>query len=213
MFWNKESLSAPTKTNASQVTTSSKPNSSDNSYPTEKPTNNVATVAEEMQDIRVAKPLKKKRKSAFSLSIELEEKKEEEEVTAKVDETLPKNPFTQEQVDQFWLSFLEEIKAENLIPTYSILSTAKIKKIKEDLIEVELGSISSETEFEGLRNRIVNACKSTLNNYYIKIETRVTETIASVNHIKTNKIIAKEMAEKNASILKLMSDFGLNIYD
>ncbi|MDK7374303.1 MULTISPECIES: hypothetical protein [Weeksella] len=166
-----------------------------------------------MQDIRATKPLKKKRKSAFSLSIELDEKKEEEEVAAIADERLPEKPFTQEQVDQFWFSFLEEIKAVNLIPTYSILSTAKLKKINESLIEVELGSISSETEFEGLRSRIVNACKSYLNNYSIKIETRITEAIATVNHIKTNKVIAKEMAEKNATLLKLMKDFGLNIYD
>jgi len=167
------------------------------------------------QDIRVSKPLKKERRSAFSLNMDLNPKSKVEEQTENASylKNLPKDAFDEKQLKKFWSEFLNQLKIEKRIPTYNALETTEPKKINDQLIQFELGSSSSEVEFEESRDRIVNGLKTYINNHSIKVETFISESAARINHIKSTKEIATEMAERNPNLWKLLNDFGLSLYD
>ena len=165
------------------------------------------------QNIRVNKPLKTQRRAAFSLNMDLDKKAEIVDEQLVVEENKPKDNFDEQKIKIFWQDFLQQLKMEKRIPAYNVFETVKIKKVDDFLITFELGSASSEVEFETFRDRIVNGLKTFLNNYSIRVETLVSESIASVNHIKSKKQIATEMGEKNPAFVKLLNDFGLNLFD
>ncbi|WP_068596358.1 hypothetical protein ACF3NR_05450 [Vaginella massiliensis] len=125
----------------------------------------------------------------------------------------PNDAFDEKKIAVFWKDFLQQLKTEKRIPEYNVFETAKLSKVSDELIEIELSSGSAEAEFEVFRDRIVNGLKAFLNNYAFRIETKVSPSLASVNHIKSKKQIAQEMSDKNPALIKLIQDFGLNLFD
>ncbi|WP_322970962.1 hypothetical protein [Faecalibacter sp. LW9] len=161
---------------------------------------------------RVSKPLGTANGSAFSLKKIVEEKKEaapEEEILRN---DLPRNPYTLEDVQNFWNKFLEKLKVENNIPSYNALATTTIHLKKDNIIVLEFISASSESEYEIYKNRIMNGLRNAIKNFYFTIEIAFSQSEAK-SHILTSKEKFDAFVQKNPTILKLKEEFGLDLYE
>lgn len=161
---------------------------------------------------RVSKPLGTANGSAFSLKKIVEEKKEaapEEEILRN---DLPRNPYTLEDVQNFWNKFLEKLKVENNIPSYNALATTTIHLKEDNIIVLEFISASSESEYEIYKNRIMNGLRNAIKNFYFTIEIAFSQSEAK-SHILTSKEKFDAFVQKNPTILKLKEEFGLDLYE
>lgn len=150
--------------------------------------------------------------SSFSIKKRVEDEKTPDQVEEEVlTDGLPKDPFTVEQVNDFWLKFLERLKVEHNIPAHNALSGTDIAVYNEEIV-FEFVSQSSEGEFDLYKNRIRNGLRNHLNNHYFTIRIQLSEKEVQ-NHILTNKEKFDRLLEKNSSLLRLKEEFGLDLFD
>jgi len=161
---------------------------------------------------RVNKPLGRTGGSAFSLKSGIKVRKETNEEEEVLSEDLPRNPFTLEEVKLGWNKFLEQLKKEHSIPAYNALSTTEIKLLDETTIQLEFISASSESEYDTFRKRIINNLRGTLQNYYFKIDVKLSEAEAK-NHVLTTKQKFELFVAKNPIINNLKDEFGLDLFE
>lgn len=113
-------------------------------------------------------------------------------------------------MQQVWQEFLTELKAENKIPSYNALYTAKLELKENFIIEFEFSSLSTSAEFDGMRERLILKMRKAFNNYSLEFVTKI-NSAKTENYIKSKPEIFKEMAEKNPVLLKLKNEFGLDL--
>ena len=176
------------------------------------PTKAVPAPPNPYENRRVAKPLGTANGSAFSLKKIVEDKKETSQEQEVLRDDLPRNPYTIEDVQNFWNKFLEKLKVENNIPSYNALATTTIHLKEDNIIVLEFISASSESEYEIYKNRIMNGLRNAIKNFYFTIEIAFSQTEAK-SHILTSKEKFEAFVQKNPTILKLKEEFGLDLYE
>lgn len=138
------------------------------------------------------------------------DKVEEEKPEVEVNQNLPKDKFTKEQVEFVWQEFLAQLKAESKIPSYNALFTAKWNIKDEFQIEFEFSSLSTLAEFDVNKERLILEMRKKLNNFSIDFITFINNSVTE-NFIKTKPELFMEMAKKNPVLLKLKNEFGLDL--
>ena len=140
-----------------------------------------------------------------------EVKAEEEEKKANtVDEheIYGEDPFTEEQLLDFWNKFSEKTKSEGRDSEYAVLKQ-KVRLEGEHKIIITFTSALKIMILDKFRSDLITYLKSSLNNRHIKLETELKEDQKSAVPY-TNKEKFDFMAEKKPILNELKNRLGLD---
>ena len=139
-----------------------------------------------------------------------EEKENEQEDEPKTG--LPKDTFDKHDFNIFWNDYLEKLGKIDT-PVYNVLQTANWKIIDSENVELTFDSESMAIEFENVKDDFVTELRQAVNNFYVKVERKVSLSKDTKQHIKTRKDIFNDLVKINPSVETLRQVFQLNIED
>ena len=158
---------------------------------------------------RAEKPLQNQVNRSFNLKTIFDK----EEVAKKEPENfenLPKNQFSNEDVQKYWMEFLQQLQQENNIPAFNALSSGKVVLLDDFVIQFLFGSKSLINELQLQKEKLIIFLREKLNNYSLKIQ-EIVEHDESVNYIKTKADLFQELAKKNPILLKMKDELGFDL--
>ncbi|MDC6389953.1 DNA polymerase III subunit gamma/tau [Maribacter sp. PR1] len=154
----------------------------------------------------------KKRVSGLSLS-SLKAKKEHElnKIEVIVDEDdLPKDIFTEEDLQKHWSDFVEQIDKKGQKILASNLNT-DIPKLREDFtICIELPNSTMKKEIERESYELMGHLRTKLNNHFIQLQIKVNESSAK-KFAFTPEEKYQKLREKNPTLDLLRKEFDLDL--
>lgn len=133
----------------------------------------------------------------------------EEEVSELPKEELPSNHFTDTDLQTEWQKFLFDLQKNDII-IYNAISSFRLTKIGEDVVEITYPSDSAKSEFEKVRSDFFNHFMHKVNHFNITVEFKNDVTLKK--EIITKRKIFDKFAEINP-VLKDLNDlfkFDLN---
>lgn len=133
----------------------------------------------------------------------------EEEVSELPKEELPSNHFTDTDLQTEWQKFLFDLQKNDII-IYNAISSFRLTKIGEDVVEITYPSDSAKSEFEKVRSDFFNHFMHKVNHFNITVEFKNDVTLKK--EIITKRKIFDKFAEINP-LLKDLDDlfkFDLN---
>jgi len=152
-----------------------------------------------------------KRTSGLSLS-SIQKKKEhlikQMDVVLEEDD-LPKDPFTEEQMQTEWDNYVKKIEAEGKHNLTSILSI-DTPKLKDTIIHLEFPNATNKIEVERQQYELLAFLRQKLNNYDISISITVNEEMVK-KYAFTDMEKFDKLNEKNPNLDLLRKTFDLNI--
>lgn len=155
---------------------------------------------------KVAKPLSRPAsKGGLSISsfMNQTETVEKEEIVITKTENLPKNHFTETDLQAEWNLLLKQLQNKNVF-VFNAVKGFKLKKKDENIIEVLYPSDSAKTEFDKISGEFFNHFKTKVHNFSIEIEyTRDFENLKV--EVLTKRKIYEKFIEKNP-LLKDLDD-------
>lgn len=125
-----------------------------------------------------------------------------------VNEDLPKNHFTQVDIDQEWNRFLEGLRNENSI-IYHAISGFRIIKEGEDNITVYYSTEAAKSEFDAVHADFFNGLRTKVKNYGFAVNFQRDQTIR--RELITKQKVFDKMVEKNPLIGKLNEIFKFDL--
>lgn len=145
--------------------------------------------------------LAKKAPSRYSITAMLEKSEEKAEIVAeKPQEKLPSNHFTDTDLQQEWQKFLQNLQSDDVI-VFNAISSFRLRKKDEDIIEITYPSDSAKSEFEKVRADFFNHFMHKVNHYNIKIEYRNDVTLKK--EIVTKRMLFDKLAAINPVLNEL----------
>lgn len=169
------------------------------------------------EDLMVKEPpkivLKKdtKRTSGLSLS-SIKAKKEHQikQMDVVVDEeSLPKEPFTEIQLIEYWNQFVKNLQNEGKFNLASILSI-DTPTIKGTTVHLEFPNSTNKVEVERQQFELLSFLRKSLNNFDISLSITVNEEMEK-QYAYTSKEKFEKLKEKNPHIDTLRKTFDLDI--
>ncbi|WP_241775014.1 hypothetical protein [Chryseobacterium sp. ERMR1:04] len=157
---------------------------------------------------KTSKPLSRQSTSSgFSINSfmnkeEKVEKKEDENLAIKTDD-LPKNHFTETDLQMEWNLLLKQMQSKNTF-VFNAIKAFKLVKIDEHNIQVSYPSDSAKVEFDKISGEFFNHFKRKVHNYSIEIEYKRDFESLKVE-VVTKKSIFEKFIEKNP-LLKDLDD-------
>lgn len=155
---------------------------------------------------KTSKPLSKPGiSSGFSINsfLNKEEKVETEEVVAVKTDHLPKNHFTETDLQAEWNLLLKQLQRKDVI-VFNAIKTFKMVKSGEDQITVLFPSDSAKAEFDKVSREFFNHFKTKVHNHSIEIlYKRDIENLKI--EVMTKRKIFEKFVEKNP-LLKDLDD-------
>ncbi|MDC6367008.1 MULTISPECIES: DNA polymerase III subunit gamma/tau [Flavobacteriaceae] len=124
-------------------------------------------------------------------------------------EELPKTPFTEEDMQQHWNDFVNQLDKRGRKILASNLQTDVPKLKNENTIWIELPNTSMKKEVEREQSLILNYVKEKLNNYSITLHITVNEETAK-KFAFTPEEKYQKLKEKNPAIELLRKEFDLD---
>lgn len=151
-----------------------------------------------------------KRVSGLSLSSIKAKKAHENTKTPEVDqEELPKEPFTEEEMQAHWDDFVDQLEDKGRKILASNLQT-DVPKLKNDhTIWIELPNSTMKKEVEREQSLMLNYLKEKLNNHSITLHITVNEEVAK-KFAFTPEEKYEKLREKNPAIDLLRKEFDLD---
>ncbi|MCG2780149.1 MAG: hypothetical protein L6264_04310 [Weeksellaceae bacterium] len=119
---------------------------------------------------------------------------EEEQAVTSVKEDLPSKHFTETDLQKEWQLFLADLKRTEVL-IYNAISSFKLQKKGEDIIEVTYPSESAKSEFEKIRGDFFNHFMHKVNHFNLIIEYKNDVTLKK--EIITKRKIFDKFAEIN----------------
>ena len=180
------------------------------------------TITVETEEVKMINPVLKgartaSRKSALSMSSIERKKLEEAELIEKRKErermmqsqTLPNDPFTEEEFFNIWESYIETLHENGERIYASILNADKPVLVKQ-MIHVTYSNNLMKSELEKVKPKALQFIREKLNNYSI-------DFVVHINEEETNKIAYtnqekyEHLKEKNKALSYLRKEFKLDL--
>ncbi|MBS9463686.1 DNA polymerase III subunit gamma/tau [Flagellimonas sp. 389] len=177
----------------------------------------IAKNTEQQEPILEKPPVKKiqlknttNRVSGLSLS-SIKAKKEHENIKSPpiAEEELPKEPFTEGEMQKHWNDFVQQLEDEGRKILASNLQTDVPKLKKEHIIWIELPNDTMKKEVEREQSLMLNYLKQKLNNYSISLYITVNEVVAK-KFAFTPEEKYQKLREKNPALDILRKEFDLD---
>ena len=132
---------------------------------------------------------------------------EEEEITSVKDE-LPSNHFTETDLQEEWTKFLGELQEKDTI-VYNAISSFKLTKKDESIVEIVYPSDSARSEFEKICAEFFNHFMRKVNHYNIVVEYR--NDVSLKKEIITKRKIFDKFAEINPLLREMDEIFKFDL--
>ncbi len=213
-----QSSSATETIPAPQLIKTSVPNNTDVSIAVSEPDTKVEEIIEASSESKTMEPAKikislaEKRVSALSIS-SLKAKKvhEQNRKDDTLDESqLPKEAFTEEEMQQHWADFVQKLDDEGRKILASNLHADVPKLRNETTIWIEMPNASMKKEIEREQYDLMEYLKSKLKNYFITLQISVNEATAK-KFAFTPEEKYQKLREKNSAIDLLRREFDLDL--
>ncbi len=153
---------------------------------------------------------KPRRRSGLSIKSAMENK----EVSTEKNHdkiNLPKSFFEQEDVIRLWKEYLETLKKSAGLASFNALSHVNIRLEKPFTLWFEVTSNVALEEFNQQRNIIDQKLKKGLNNYEIKLETKIVDLKEGIIALSPKERY-EFLSKKNKNLNRLIKNLGLGIY-
>jgi len=153
---------------------------------------------------------KPRRRSGLSIKSAMENKEAPIEKTHdKIN--LPKDFFEQNDAIRLWKEYLETLKKSAGLASFNALSHVNIRLEKPFTLWFEVSSNVALEEFNQQRNIIDQKLKKGLNNYEIKLETKIVESNEEVIALSPKERY-EFLSKKSKNLNRLIKNLGLDIY-
>lgn len=153
---------------------------------------------------------KPRRRSGLSIKSAMENKESPTEKTHdKIN--LPKDFFEQNDAIRLWKEYLETLKKSAGLASFNALSHVNIRLEKPFTLWFEVSSNVALEEFNQQRNIIDQKLKKGLNNYEIKLETKIVESKEKFTALSPKERY-EFLSKKNKNLNRLIKNLGLDIY-
>jgi len=123
---------------------------------------------------------------------------------------LPKDPFTEEEMQIHWTDFVDKIDAKGQKIMASNLSSDIPKLQKENIIWIELPNSTMKKEVEREQYDLMEYLRAKLNNHLIELKITVNEEAAK-KYAFTPEEKYEKLREKNPAIDLLRKEFDLDL--
>jgi len=124
---------------------------------------------------------------------------------------LPKDFFEQNDAIRLWKEYLETLKKSAGLASFNALSHVNIRLEKPFTLWFEVSSNVALEEFNQQRNIIDQKLKKGLNNYEIKLETKIVESNEEVIALSPKERY-EFLSKKSKNLNRLIKNLGLDIY-
>ena len=124
-------------------------------------------------------------------------------------ESLPKDPFTQEEMQGHWNDFVQILEGQGRKILASSLQTDVPKLKDQQTVWIELPNTTMKKEIERDQNLIMDHLRQKLNNHSIQLHITVNEETAK-KYAFTPQEKYEKLREKNPAIELLRKEFDLD---
>ncbi len=174
----------------------------------------VETVSEPEKEYQPPKKIQignlEKRVSGLSLSsIKIKKEHENTKAPEVLHEDLPKDPFSEESMQQHWDDFVHQLENQGRKILASNFQTDVPKLKNGEVIWIELPNGTMKKEIEREQNLMLDYLKQKLNNYSITLQITVNEEVAK-KFAFTPAEKYEKLREKNPAIDLLRKEFDLD---
>ena len=170
---------------------------------------NVEVVVEEKVKVKTIvkeEPLSKVRKSRFSLSDVMDDKKE---VETELNAPKKSENFTESRMREVWMLFAEKINKEGKMNLFITLTSSDPTLEEETLINLKISNDAQEKILDENKIELMDHLRTSLNNDFISIKTELSEDIKSdIPYTPKDKFI--KMTEENPHLNTLQQKLGLD---
>ena len=169
----------------------------------------VEVVVEEKVEVKTVvkeEPLRKVRKSRFSLSDVMDDKKE---VETELNTHKKSENFTEFRMREVWMLFAEKINKEGKMNLFITLTSSDPTLEEETLINLKISNDAQEKILDENKIELMDHLRTSLNNDFISLKTELSEDIKSdVPYTPKDKFI--KMTEENPHLNTLQQKLGLD---
>ena len=169
----------------------------------------VEVVVEEKVEVKTVvkeEPLRKVRKSRFSLSDVMDDKKE---VETELNAPKKSENFTESKMREVWMLFAEKINKEGKMNLFITLTSSDPTLEEETLINLKISNDAQEKILDENKIQLMDHLRTSLNNDFISLKTELSEDIKSdVPYTPKDKFI--KMTEENPHLNTLQQKLGLD---
>ena len=160
----------------------------------------------EVKTVLKEEPLRKVRKSRFSLSDVIDDKKE---VETKLNTPKKSENFTESRMREVWMLFAEKINKEGKMNLFITLTSSDPTLQEETLINLKISNDAQEKILDENKIELMDHLRTSLNNDFISLKTELSEDIKSdVPYTPKDKFI--KMTEENPHLNTLQQKLGLD---
>ena len=174
----------------------------------------VSTSAEPVSTTAKTAVLPTAKRQTSGLSLKSIQRKKEHQIkqmdVALVQEKMPKDLFTQPQLLAVWEQYVENLESKGHYNMAAILKIDTPKLINNTLIALEFPNSTNKIEVERQQTELLQFLRKSLNNFDIKLDITVNETMEKKFAYTTAEKYAK-LKEKNPAIESLKKSFNLEI--
>lgn len=111
-----------------------------------------------------------------------------------IKEELPSHHFTETDLQAEWQKFLQELQGKDII-IYNAISSFKLHKTEENVVQITYPSDSAKSEFEKVRGDFFNHFMRKVNHFNIKVDYK--NDVSMKKEIITKRKIFDKFAEIN----------------
>ena len=169
----------------------------------------VEVVVEEKVEVKTVvkqEPLRKVRKSRFSLSDVMDDKKE---VETELNAPKKSENFTESKMREVWMLFAEKINKEGKMNLFITLTSSDPTLEEETLINLKISNDAQEKILDENKIQLMDYLRTSLNNDFISLKTELSEDIKSdIPYTPKDKFI--KMTEENPHLNTLQQKLGLD---
>jgi DNA polymerase-3 subunit gamma/tau len=173
----------------------------------------VTKIANKLAQERPKIILNRQSKSTSGLSLSSIKKKKEHLIrqmdVVLEDEDLPREVFTEEQMQTEWINFVSKIEKQGKFNLASILSI-DTPRLTETTIHLEFPNVTNKVELERQQYDLLSHLRKKLNNYDINLDITVNEELEK-QYAYTPIEKYEKLKEKNPNIDLLRKTFDLDI--
>lgn len=134
----------------------------------------------------------------------------EQEMPAPVDNNLPADSFTDEQLQNTWKNFAIKLQQSGKKQLHATMTMNQPMIIGDNIVELIIHNQSQDNEIQAEKQDIVSYLRKELNNYKLILQTKIIEEAAKETAY-TNKERYQKMVQKNPDLEEFRKQLGLEL--
>lgn len=127
--------------------------------------------------------------SEFSIKKYLNKKEEGENEVLNLEDDLPEDDFSENDLQEEWRQFLRELAVEEYL-IFIAVNNFKVKKLAKNQIEISYSSESARGEFEKVEGDFLGRFRQKVNNFKVEIIYKDNPNLRTV-HLTKRKMFDK----------------------